>query len=115
MEILKNKKVLVGGLVLLGIVGYFFLFKKKKVTEIDLPSTAETPTASIEDNYAVTLGSVDPTGGVWLVLGGKKYGFISETAWTTYGYTVPKVITKEALDLIPDGGFVDNEGKIVKS
>jgi hypothetical protein len=121
MEILKDKKVLIGGLVLLGVVGYYFMTKKKKSEETVLSkpdSTGNITTGSTtpkEDNYAVTLGKVDPTGAVYLVLGEKKYPFISEKAWVAYGYSAPKTITKAQLDAIANGGFVNNDGKIVKA
>jgi hypothetical protein len=122
MEILKDKKVLIGGLLLLGAVGYYFMTKKKKNEESSLSnpeSTTNTTSTNAlpptEDNYAVTLGSVDPTGAVWQVLGGKKYAFGSEDAWRAYGYSAPKTITKAEADSIPNGGFIGNDGKIIKA
>lgn len=120
---LKDKKVLIGGLVLLGAIGYYVMTKKKKSEESPLSKPESTsgnmgnalPSATTEDNYAITLGSVDPTGAVWQVLGGKKYAFGSEDAWRAYGYSAPKTITKAVLDLIPNGGFIGNDGKIIKA
>ena len=124
MEILKDKRVLIGGLVLLGAVGYYFMTKNKKVVESDsmtsnttdttVANTTDTTTPK-EDNYAVTLGgAVDPTGAIYLVLEGKKYGFISGDAWRAYGTPSPKTITKAELDAIPNGGYVFTDGKVIK-
>jgi len=123
MEILKNKKVLIGGILALVVLGYFYMAKKKKDLLLASSDNATngassidaTTTSTIKDNYTVTLGSVDPTGAVFLVLGGKKYAFVDELAFKNYGYIAPEVITKANLDLIPIGGFVDTQGKIVKT
>jgi hypothetical protein len=121
MEILKDKKILVGGILVLAIVAYFYIAKKKKDNDLSITSTtpsgnsSSTETTPIKDNYTISLGSVDPTNAVYLVLGGKKYAFISEIAFTNYGYTVPEVITKADFDLIPSGGFVNTDGTVVKA
>jgi hypothetical protein len=107
-----NKKNIiygVGAVALLGVVYYAMKKKKDSVSTIDMATTmVEVAPYSIQ-------WKDDPTGGVYIVENGKKYAFISEKAFVNYGYSVPKLVTKEELDAIPSSGFVDESGKVIKN
>jgi|688.fasta_scaffold00522_17 hypothetical protein len=91
---MDNKKIIigVGAVVLLGVV-YYMMTKKKAPYTIQWKG--------------------DPTGAVFVVINGKKYGFISGKAFDAYGRSEPKSVTKEEVDAIPSGGRVDELGKVV--
>lgn len=114
MNLQGNKKFIVVGVVVLAIAGYYF-YNKKRTKPLMQSALPPDTTVSIRDNYTVTLGSVDPTGAVYVILGGKKYGFPNDKAFISYGYTKPETITKAELDLIPSGGFISDEGKVIKN
>jgi hypothetical protein len=109
---LKDKRVLVGGVLVLGVLVYLYMNKKKKDAMLATTNTT-TSNNSAKDNYAVTLGSSDPTGAVWIVLGGQKFAVNSQTALKNYGSPVPEVITREQLDLLKLAGMINDEGKVV--
>jgi hypothetical protein len=108
----KNKKLIALGVLVVGFAVFMFLQSKKKKNETLTPADAPP---ILRNNYTVTLGSVDPTGAVFVILDGKKYPFVSEKAFVNYGYKVPDVITKEELDSFTTGGFVSEDGKVIKS
>ena len=107
---MDNKKIIIGvGVVaLLGVV--YYMMKKKKVagTSMEEIVTAIVPIAP----YTIYWKG-DPT--VFVVIDGKKYGFTSEKAFTAYGYITPKLVTKEEVDSIPSGGYVSQDGKVIKN
>jgi len=109
---MKSKKIIlgVGALALVG-VGYYMM-KKKKVT---VDTATDTTTTTVTEIAPYTIAwSDDPTKAVFVVIKGKKYPFVSEKAFVTYGYSAPKSVTKAELDLIPKGGFVSGEGKVIE-
>jgi hypothetical protein len=123
MNLAKNKKILiVVGLLVLG--GFlYFRNKKAKANKVsgnlantssmgDLTSVYPT---GLKEKDTVNLGSIDPTGAVYVLLSGKKYAFVSEKAFNAYGYKAPKTITKTQFDSIPNGGFVAEDGKVVNN
>jgi lipopolysaccharide export system protein LptC len=113
MNLSRNKKILILGLVVFAGLAYFYMQKKsKKNTLVESP---EVNTLPVKDNYTVTVDSPGSTGAVYLVLGGKKYPFISEKAFTNYGYSKPEVITSAELEAIKTGGFVSEDGKVIAS
>jgi hypothetical protein len=115
MEFLKDKKFLIAGLVLAGVVVAVLYAKKKQKDLTTATTNLETATEPMaKDNFTVSLGSTDPTGAVFLILGGKSHPFLSEKAFTNYGYTVPTIITKSELETYPSGGFVNEEGKVIQ-
>jgi cytoskeletal protein RodZ len=136
---MKNKNLIIGGIVLaLAGAGYFMWNKNKKSAETTTPETTgtntttdtsatppatnTTPTTNTTPSPNNTAPSTDvvqwkedPTHGIYVKIDGKKYAFASEKAFQNYGYSVPKLITKAELDAIPNGGFVDDTGKVIKS
>jgi hypothetical protein len=116
MEILKNKKILIGGLLLLGVVAYFYMDKKKKEKDAllsDTTGTGDNLEGTAKNNYAVSLDSAGVTG-IYQILNGKKYPFSSERAYEKYGKPSIEVISQENLNLIPTGGFIGYEGQVVQ-
>ena len=120
MELGKNKKLLIAvGLLVLG-GGFFYLRNKnKKAKTSNLGGGASTVTlnptypSGLNEKDSITLGSIDPSGGVYVLISGKKYPFVSEKANLAFGWTQPKVVSKADFDLIPTGGFVGEDGKVV--
>ena len=135
-----KKQYIIAGIIALGAVAFFMYSKNKKNTTSSTNSTNTTSTSTdmsnsstnstntpststdtsnetgISDNQIVTLAKgTDPTNAVFLVLGGKKYAFVSENALLNYGYKVPTVITLDQLNSLNSGGFVDKDGKVVKT
>lgn len=106
---MDNKKIIIGvGVLALAGVGYYMMKKKKGAVE-----NVSTTTTTVTEIAPYTIQwKADPTGAVHLVKGGKKYGFMSEKAFKAYGYIEPKSATKDEVDAIPTGGFVDEEGKV---
>jgi len=106
---MDNKKIIlgVGVLALIGVTYYIMKKKKGAVENILTDTTTVAPIAPYTIQW-----KADPTGAVHLVKGGKKYGFMSEKAFKAYGYIEPKSVTKEEVDAITTGGFVDEEGKV---
>ena len=121
--IIAKKQYIIAGIIGLVAVAFFMYSKNKKNTTSSTNSTNTTSTSTdmsnetgILDNQIVTLAKgTDPTNAVFLVLGGKKYAFVSENAFLNYGYKVPTVITLEQLNSLSSGGFVDKDGKVVKT
>jgi hypothetical protein len=111
---MKNKKVLLGVavLALLG-VGYFMMKKKKGLGS----SSSNVPAVLAKNNYPVSLAG-DTLGSVWQIIDGKKYAFASTQSLIDYGNPPEKypytALSKEALDLIPTGGQIDEKAKILK-
>jgi len=105
---MDNKKIIigVGAVALLGVV-YYMMTKKKDSVDVITATTTVAPIAP----YTIQWKG-DPTGAVFVVIDGKKYGFSSEKAFTAYGYSTPKSVTKEEVDAIPVGGWVDELGKV---
>ena len=120
---MKNKKLIIGILALTVIgAGYYFWIKKKKgenmgmTTQDTVLSSASlplTPATTTEKSKEIVQWLADPTNGVFVIVDGKKYGFMNEKAFTNYGYSIPKAITEIELKAIPSGGFVDETGKII--
>ena len=108
---MDNKKIIIGvGVLALAGVGYYMMKKKKGAVE-----NVSTTTTTVTEIAPYTIAwSDDPTKGVFVVIKGKKYPFVSEKAFVTYGYSAPKSVTKAELDLIPKGGFVSEEGKVIE-
>lgn len=110
---MKTSKIILGvGVVALLGVGYYMMKKKKGTVENVIGDVVPTTTVTEVLPYTIQW-KADPTGAVQLVKGGKKYGFMSEKAFKAYGYTEPKSVTKEEVDAIPTGGFVNEEGKVM--
>lgn len=95
------KKLLIAA-ALLG--GLYFAFGRNK----------EGQEATVDKGFAVSMEN-DPNGGVYIVIGGKKYGVSSEAAFIAYGYMVPQIVSKSELDAIPDGGFIAANGAVVRN
>jgi hypothetical protein len=110
MEKIENKKIIIGvGVVAVLIVAYYMMKKKKSAVEnvlTDITTVTEIAPYTIQ-------WKADPTGAVHLVKGGKKYGFMSPKAFDAYGRSEPKSATKEEVDAIPIGGYVDEQGKVM--
>jgi hypothetical protein len=111
---MKNKKVLLGVavLALLG-VGYFMMKKKKELGS----SSSLIPVVLAKDNYPVSLAN-DTNGSVWIVIGGQRYAVNGTQALIDYGLDPAKypytVLSKEALELMPEVGSIEQKGKVVK-
>jgi len=137
---MKNKNLIIGAIVLALAGAGYFMWKKKSNTTTDTttpdttgtsattdttgtpppantpPATNTTPsTNNVAPSTDVVQWKDDPTHGIYVKIDGKKYAFASEKAFQNYGYSVPKLITKAELDAIPNGGFVDDTGKVNKS
>ena len=109
-----NKKVIygVGAVVVLG-VAYYAMKKKKGASSI----VAKNEVVA-KNNYPISLGSSDVNGSVWQVIDGKKYAIYGTNALIKFGLN-PKdypyeVVSKETLDSIPDGGYIDESGIVKK-
>ena len=109
-----NKKVIygVGAVVVLG-VAYYAMKKKKGLAS----SSSNVPAVLAKNNYPVSL-SGDTQGSTWQVIDGKKYAIYGTNALIKFGLN-PKdypfeVLSKEALDSIPDGGYIDESGIVKK-
>jgi hypothetical protein len=112
MNLSKNQKIAIAVVSVVLVGAMYMRFKKGKKTVATMPALSE----NMPDNFTVKLSTTaDPTGATYLILGGKKFGFSSQEAFSNYGYTVPKIITKAELDLYPSGGFVDKTGKVIKA
>lgn len=127
---MKNKNLIIG-VIALGLVGVgFYMWKKKQnkpqmdTTSIPerfveehqiVPPPAITPPASTTPSTDIVQWLADPTKAVFVIIDGKKYGFMSEKAFVSYGYSIPRTITEEELKAIPSGGFVDENGKVIKN
>ena len=106
---MEDKKIIIGvGVVALLGVGYYMM-KKKKVEETIIVETL-APIAPYTIQW-----KADPTGAVFVVINGKKFGFMSPKAFDAYGRSEPKSVTKEEVDAIPSGGWVDELGKVNQS
>lgn len=105
---MENKKIIigVGAVALLG-VAYYMMKKKKGAVDVITATTTVTPIAPYTIQW-----KADPTGAVHVVIDGKKYGFMSGKAFDAYGRSEPKSVTKEEVDAIPTGGWVDETGKV---
>lgn len=108
MENSTKIKIGIGVVALLG-VGYYIMKKNKTVV-----NTLTDKTTVVEVAPYTIAWLDDPTKGVYVVIKGKKYPFVSEKAFVAYGYSAPKSVTKAELDLIPKGGFVSEEGKVIE-
>ena len=109
----NNKKILLGIAVLVAGVGVYFFMKRKKANTINIENSGnDLVNATLADGTIVTLGEIDPTGAVFVILGGKRYGFVSDEAFKKYGYKPPIVIEKTVLDTLTDAGFVNETGKV---
>jgi hypothetical protein len=127
---MKNKNLIIG-VIALGLVGVgFYMWKKKQnkppMDTTSIPETiagtppastppASTPPASTTPSTDIVQWLADPTKAVFVIIDGKKYGFMSEKAFVSYGYSIPRTITEEELKAIPSGGFVDENGKVIKN
>lgn len=117
MEILKDKKILIGVGVLVALgVAYYAMKKKNEVVASD--SVAKGNGVVPKNNYTITLGSSDVNGSTWQVIDGKKYPIYGTNALIKFGLN-PKdypfeVVSKETLDSIPDGGYIDETGIVKK-
>ena len=117
MEILKDKKILIGIGVLVALgVAYYAMKKKNEVVASDsvIPENGVIP----KNNYPISLGASDINGSVWQVIDGKKYAIYGTNALIKFGLN-PKdypyeVVSKETLDSIPDGGYIDETGIVKK-
>ena len=109
---MDNKKIIIGvGVVaLLGVVYYMMTKKKEAGTSMEEIVTAIVPIAPYTIQW-----KADPTGAVFVVIDGKRYGFSSPKAFDAYGRSEPKSVTKEEVDAIPRGGFVSEEGKVIQT
>lgn len=122
---MKNKNLIIGAIVLaLAGVGFYMWKKKQNPPLMDMTSIPETtvgtppastPPATTPPSTDIVQWLADPTKGVFVIIDGKKYGFMSEKAFTNYGYSIPKSITEAELKAIPSGGFVDETGKVIKN
>jgi hypothetical protein len=120
-----NKKLIIGVIALgLGGVGFYMWKKKQNQPLMDTSSISETiigtpPTSTTSTSTTPSTDIVqwleDPTKGVFVIIDGKKYGFMSEKAFANYGYSIPKSITEAELNAIPSAGFVDEDGKVIKN
>jgi hypothetical protein len=109
---MENKKIIIGvGAVALLVVVYYMMTKKKVVgTTMEEIVTAIVPIAPYTIQW-----KADPTGAVFVVIDGKKYGFSSGKAFDAYGRSEPKSVTKEEVDAIPTGGWVNELGKVIQN
>lgn len=111
---MKNKKLLLGvGVLVVGLGVYFFMTRKKTTITDDEVLGTDLGQSIIEDGTTITLGEIDPSNAVFVVLGGKRYGIVSEEAFKNYGYKAPIVIEKAVFDTLPDAGFVNESGKVI--
>jgi hypothetical protein len=105
---MENKKIIigVGAVALLGVV-YYMMTKKKDSVDVITATTTVAPIAPYTIQW-----KEDPTGAVFVVIDGKRYGFMSSKAFDAYGRSEPKLVTKEEVLAIPAGGWVDETGKV---
>jgi hypothetical protein len=110
----NKKKILLGvGALVVGLGVYFFMRSKKVGASTIETLGTDSIQSTLADGTLISLGDKDPSKAVYLVLGGKKYAFVSEEALTKYGFKTPVVIEKTLFDTLPSGGFVDANGKVV--
>lgn len=107
-----NKKNIIYGVGAVALLGVIYYAMKKKKDSVDTTGMATTMVEVAP--YSIQWKD-DPTGAVYIVENGKKYAFMSEKAFVAYGYSVPKLVTKEELDAIPNAGFVDESGKVINN
>jgi len=117
---MDKKKILIGGLVIVGALAYFYFDKKKKEKEALLSGTTGTgydTAVLVKNNYAVSLKD-DTQGSVWIVIDGKKYEVGGTQALIDYGFDPAKypyeVLSKSELDAIPTGGYITEKRVIVR-
>jgi len=110
----NKKKILLGvGVLVVGLGIYFFTRSRKVGASTIATLGTDSIQSTLADGTLISLGDKDPSKAVFLVLGGKKYAFVSEEALTKYGFKTPVVIEKSVFDTLPSGGFVDANGKVV--
>ena len=116
---MEKKKILIAGVLVLGVAGYIYMAKKKKEKESILSMTSGTSSPSVveKNNYPVSL-SGDNQGMVWIVIDGKKYSVGSTQALIDYGIEPSNYpytsLSSQQLDLIPNGGLIGEKGLITK-
>ena len=110
---MKNKEIYLAVAAVAATILVYGLYKRSK-NKPDLVAAAVAPVVDVVAPYTIQVIN-DPNNGVYLVLNGEKFGFMSEKAFTAYGYTAPKMVAKEVADAIPSKGFINDDGKLVRS
>lgn len=98
------------GLAGIGIIYFVFFHKKGDDKKIFTGGVIEDPA----DKGFTIKDPTDPTGAVFVVLNGKRYGFSSEQAFVNYGYSQPQILTKKEVEAFPSGGWVNADGRVIQ-
>ena len=102
----KSNYVIIGTVIIAAI----FFFKNKAAKKIIVvPTPTPVPVfvypAGISEGMRVVADSGDVT--QYLIQNGKKYG-ITLAQWTVRNFDPGTVVSRQSLDLVPDGGLLNN-------